>query len=279
MKTFTAFSFVLCLGSCGLLAQEANVSMRVYLVSMAEEISALKLGTGAGKNTARAFQYSQAISYSGPQLMEISQGEVKKRKRIEFEDYDFVDEAEYFEGEEPPKDEPRAEEQLAPAAAKGPVPPYIQARREETNNPELVALATLPTNSNVATVLMYPDSGGTFRTLVFDDDPSKLPYGHMRVHNLSPYDITLRFDREGQPVILKTGQSSIAKPKNDKVMIYELAFFKDDRWKFQERNVITVREEEQINFVVVRGGSSYFQSGSGQRSGFLQTAALRRRRE
>lgn len=252
--------------------------MRVNLVSMAEEISALKLGTGSKETTARAFQYSQAMSYSGPQLMEISQGEVKKRKRIEFEEDDFVDD-EYPEDEELPEDEPPAGEEIAPAAAKGPVPPYIQARREETNNPELVALATLPANSSVATVLMYPDSGGTFRTLVFDDDPRKLPYGQMRVHNLSPYDITLRFDREGQPVILKTGQSSIAKPRNDKVMIYELAYFKDDRWKFQERNVITVREEEQINFVVVQSGASRFQSGSGQRSGFLQTAALRRRRE
>ncbi|MCW1924625.1 hypothetical protein OKA05_18820 [Luteolibacter arcticus] len=232
---------------------EAQVSMKIDLVAWGDSISGLTLKSGKGRDpvTALAFRYSTPVNYSGPTLLEIHQGTA-----------------------------PAATAEAEPAAA---VPAAATAnnlaailaeRRKKT--PSLVSLALLPATSSHTTVLLAPAASGTFQAYVINDDPSKLPYGQLRIHNLSPLTIAMRCNNKAGKE-LKTKESFVVTPQNKEV-IYELAYQSEGEWTTQENNIASVAETEQAQLVVLKSDASFFTSQDGSRAGFLQTVILRRDR-
>lgn len=112
---------------------------------------------------------------------------------------------------------------------------------------------------------------------MIDDDPSKLPYGRMRIHNISPLPVAMRCNNK--PVgILKTKSSIVVVPDN-KEIIYELAYQEKGEWVVQENNVTSVKDDEQAQLVVLKSDNEFFTSKDGSQSGYLQTVVLRRNRD
>ena len=223
-----------------------QVSMKIDLVAWGESISGLSLKAGKNEHpaTALSFRYSKPVAYAGSNILEISRNT-------------------------------DAASQPAGADANADILPAIAARRKD--NPNLVALAMLPSDSKRVTVLLAPASGGTFTAYVIDDDPSKLPLGRMRIHNLSPFPIAMRCNNESVSK-LQTKQAVVVEPKNREI-IYELAYQKDGEWVEQENNIATVRETEQAQLIVLKSDATFFTSRDGSRSGFLQTVILRRSKD
>lgn len=215
--------------------------MKLDLVAWGADIPGLSLKAGGGGNpvTAIAFRYSQPVNYSGPAVMQIHQ---------------------------------QGGSSAEGAANSAPIPPELARLREK--DPTIVALAKLPPNSKRATVLIAPAQGGTYQTFVIDDDPSKLPFGKLRVHNYSPFKIALRCNGKAG-MEMKTKDSFLADPK-DGAITYELAYDKEGKWKMQENNIINVAEDEQVQFIVLKSDDKFFTSSDGSRSGFLQSVTLRR---
>ena len=230
------------------------VSMKIDLVAWGESIPGLTLKSPKGKEplTALAFRYSKAVNYSGPVLLEIFQGTA---------------------GTVAPADDtpPAAAD---PASIKDIAAELALRRKKE---PSLVSLAILPAASKHVTVLLAPAAAGTFQAYVIDDDPSKLPFGRMRIHNLSPHPIAMRCNNKAAS-ILKTKGSVVVSPQN-KEIIYELAYQIDGEWVTQENNLATVKDSEQAQLVVLKSDADFFTSQDGSRSGFLQTVILRRQRD
>jgi hypothetical protein len=228
----------------GAVRAQDSVSMKVDLVSWGEDLKGLSLGSANASRpvTALAFRYSKPVSYSGAPVMEIHQETDAARK---------------------------ATEGSKNAAA---IPPELAALRAK--DPTIVAIAKMPPGSKRATVLIAPAQAGTYQTFVIDDDPSKLPFGKLRVHNYSPLTIAVRCNgKEGMQMKLK--DSFMAEPKDGQI-IYELMYQKDGKWKMQENNLITVEKDEQVQFIVLQSDANFFTNSDGSRSGFLQTVTLRR---
>ena len=236
------------------------VSLKIDLVSWGADIPGLSVSAGnrnAGV-TALAFRYSKPVSYSGPSILEISRNTSATAPQ------------------EDAGDHPDAAQPGIPTARGAPadstVPAAILERRKK--NPNLVALALLPTTSKRVTVLLAPGPAGTFQTFVIDDDPTKLPFGQLRIHNFSPMTIALRFNG-ANPKELKGRESCIVAPTGNEV-VYELAYLKDDAWKIQENNLIRVTADEQVQMIVLKSNDQFFTSSDGSRAGFLQAVTLRR---
>ena len=148
----------------------------------------------------------------------------------------------------------------------------LEKRRKKA--PSLVALAALPSGCSRATVLLAPADGETYTSYVIDDDPSKLPPGQLRIHNLSPLEILVRCNGKQQKE-LKTRESFISPAENQQI-IYELAYKAGDEWKMQENNIIPIRDNEQTQMMILKSKNSFFQSTDGSSGGFLQIVTLRR---
>lgn len=221
-----------------------SVSIKLDLVSWGDDITGLTLGSGkAGKPiTALAFRYSKPVAYSGSTIVEIHQ------------------------------DSSAANKATAGSTNTVELPPELKALREK--DPTIVAIAKLPASSRRATILIAPAQAGTYQTVVIDDDPSKLPLGKIRVHNYSPLTIAVRCNgKEGMQMKLK--DSFLAEPKDGNI-VYELMYQKDGKWKMQENNIIPVEKDEQVQFIVLQSDNSFFTSGDGSKSGYLQCVTLRR---
>jgi len=241
-------------------AQKATqqVSMKIDVVSWGETIPGLTLKSNKAGTpvTALAFRYSKPVTYAGPNILEISQKP---------------------EGA-PQPGAPIAAPTAVPAAAPADAASVLAAiltRRKD--NPNLVALAPLPIDSKHVTVLLAPGAAGTFMAYVLDDDPSKLPFGRLRIHNLSPIFIAMRCNNATVSK-LHTKDAVVVAPKNREV-IYELAYEKDGEWVEQENNLATVKDDEQVQLVVLQSDATFFASTDGSRSGFLQTVILRRSKD
>jgi len=266
---FRAVCVVILGHASAILAQDASVSMKIDVVAWGDDIHGLtfKKGDANGEISALGFRYSaKPVSYAGPLVMEIYQtgsGTAKPAVVMTQEDKDhelmplIVEEAKPAAGEE----------------ARTPLAVELEKRRKE--NPDLVALAQLPGAScNRATILLAPASNGTFIAYVIDDDPSKLPPGKLRVHNLSPNEITLRCNgRENKE--LKTRGAHIFNPANNSI-IYELAYKQRDEWIVQGNNILSIQPTEQVQMIVLRSRNQHFLSSDGSSGGFLQIVTLRR---
>jgi len=250
-------------------AQEAKVSMRIDLVAWGDEIHGLTLGQSGRANTLTAlpFRYSDPIPYSGPILMEIYKsgdaGASSQRPAPTAED---------LEHESVPIPIPKRPVADSDAAPKSAIALELEKRRAE--NADLVSLAKLPANCRRATVLLAPAPNDTFQAYVIDDDPSKLPTGQLRIHNLSPYTIALRLN--DAPAKELKSRASLLVPAESEQVIFELAYQTEGEWKFQESNIIPVRASEQTQLIVLRSDNQFFLSSDGGSGGYLQLVTLRR---
>jgi hypothetical protein len=246
-----------------------SVSLRIDFVSWSEDIEDLRISSGAREQaaTALAFRYSEPVDYRGPRILELSQspgggdafqdpGGTGERKR-QFRETGL----------------PLPEVPAAPAAVDGQqIPAAILAARKR--NPEVVALISLPANSRRITVLLAPGPGGIFLSQIIDDDPSRLPPGKVRIHNLSPHLIAMRLPAQ-PPRQLKQRESFLA-DSQDGTLTYELAYQLDGEWEIQENNLVSIEGSEQVQMVILQSTASFFTAADGSRSGFLQTVLLRR---
>lgn len=224
---------------------ETNVTVKIDIVAWGDPIQGLSITSG-GKNlpvSALAFEYSKAVSYSGSNVLELSAGSAA----------------------------PAGDSKKIPADSKSQL---SELDKRRLKNPNLVALAILPTGSKRVTVLIAPAANGTYQTYVIDDDPAKLPPGKLRIHNYSPIPIAVRCNRK-ESHELKNKQSAVVSPEDGNV-IYELAYLNDGKWKMQENNLIRVGDTDQVQMVVLKSEADFFTSGDGSRGGFLQIVTLRR---
>lgn len=253
------------------LAQEAEVSMKIDLVSWGDAIGGLSLkeAQGNGQLVALPFQYSKAVNYSGPQVMEIHKsGDGGIAPKAEASAEDKLHELKPLIVENK-KDDAEAK------GKKSALQLELEKRRKE--KPTLVALVPLPGSCRRATVLLAPAEEGTYLAYVIDDDPSKLPAGHLRIHNLSTFPVAMRCNGK-EPKEIKTRETMlVAAP--DQQCIYEIACKDTDEWRVIENNVIPVRANEQTQLIILKSKNQYFLSADGSAGGFLQTVILRRRPE
>jgi hypothetical protein len=172
-------------------AAGTTVSLKLDIIAWGDAIEGLRITTG-GKAIpvrAEAFEYSEAVSYNGSIVLEISKTQAGA-----------------------PSTPPQATSDIKPQADE------LEKRR--VKNPSIVALALLPSNSKRATVLVAPGANGTYQTYVIDDDPSKLPPGNLRIHNQSSIPIAIRCNSKINSK-LKLRESVVVKPV-DQVVVYEL---------------------------------------------------------
>lgn len=253
-----------------LTAQQSEVSLKIDMVSWGDEIGGLsfKAGDKSSEITALPFRYSVPASYSGPAIMEIfKNGDGKKQALPELSKEDK--EHEMIPLNLAPLSPPAEKD----GSAKTGIALELEKRR--VKNPTLVALAQLPVGCRRATVLLVPSAGGTFIAYVIDDDPSKLPLGQLRVHNLSPHSIAMRVNGSASKE-LKTREAMVV-PAPDQQISYDIAYQMDGEWKFQEHNIIPIRSQEQTQMIVLRSDNQFFRSSDGASGGFLQIITLRRR--
>jgi hypothetical protein len=248
-------------------AQDADrVSMKIDVVAWGNDIGGLsfKSGNKEGPITAQAFTYSEPVSYSGPRILEIHQsgdGVVQKER-----------------GPSTPEDKEHESIPLPASRLKtsessnSPIPAELAKRRKEDDS--IVALAALPRDSRRATVLLAPAAEGTYQAFVIDDDPSRLPIGKLRVHNLAPMPIAMQFSG-GQKAEMKPRDSFLVHVAKGQT-VYQLAYQSSNRWKIQENNIIPVRPNEQTHLIVLKSTNQYFLSADGASGGYLQTVILRR---
>lgn len=227
-----------------------NVSMKLDLVSWAETIRGLQITSGGkGANcAARAFEYSKPISYSGSNILEIKR-DLKVASGT------------------------TAESQI-PAPATDPKVPLTELEKRRKKDPSIVALALLPAGSTRATILLTPAASGTYNTFVIDDDPSKLPFGKLRIHNYCNFPIAVRCNNKDRKE-LKPKETTIVSAVNSGVM-YELTYWKDGKWVAEGSNIITVEPTMQVQMVVLKSEANYFTSSDGSRGSFIQSVTLRR---
>ena len=154
-----------------------------------------------------------------------------------------------------------------------PIPKELAERRKK--EPSLVALVPLPANSRRVTILLAPADVGTYSAYVIDDDPSKLPTGKLRVHNLSPHPIAMQFNG-GQRKEMKPRETFLVNAPEGHT-IYQLAYRSSDEWKVQENNIIPVRPDEQTQLIVLKSTNQFFLSSDGASGGYLQMCTLRRK--
>ncbi len=225
-------------------AAQDSVSLKLDIVAWGPQINGLSLKSGGEDQgiTALPFQYSKPVAYTGSALLELHQDPAAAAKTTEASN------------------------------STAPIPPELEKRRKET--PTLVALARLPAGSKRATVLIAPAASGTYQTFVIDDDPSKLPPGRLRVHNYCPIKIAVGLNG-APPRELATRQSLLVAPRDGQVT-YTLAYDRGGKWRMQERNLVTIGGDEQVQFIVIKSDDDHFLSSDGSRSGFLQTVVLRR---
>lgn len=243
--------------------------MKIDLVSWGDAIGGLSL-KNAQQNSgvvAMPFQYTKPVNYSGPQVMEIHKsGNGGLPPAPEASDVDKSHELKPLmpatEADTPGKN----------ATPKTGLALELENRRKKS--PTLVALAQLPANCRRATVLLAPADGGTYLAYVIDDDPTKLPKGQMRIHNLSSFPVAIRLNGK-EAKELKTRESMIFDPKNQQC-IYELAYKLGEEWKMHENNFLLARPDEQTQMIILKSNNQYFKSADGSTAGFLQTVTLRR---
>jgi hypothetical protein len=241
--------------------------MKIDVVAWGNEIKGLsfKPGSSRGDITAMGFRYSKPVAYTGSVIMRIYQSAIAPATpapEIEIPVHGKI---------MPPA--PTADgKPVKPAAKLGLALELEKLRRKE---PTLVALAALPGGSCArATVLLAPADDGTFTAYVIDDDPSKLPVGQVRIHNLSPFPVAMRCN--GSPVQELKTRGTMLVPAKKEHLVYELAYKSAEKWKMQENNVIRVHANEQVQMLVLKSDHSFFLSSDGSRSGFLQIVTLRR---
>lgn len=241
--------------------------MKIDFVAWGNDIGGLSLSADEKKEafTARAFSYSDPVKYNGSKLLELHKsgdGDVK------------VDLTPLTDEEQENLSKPLIEEHAEDAdAVKGEIPKQLAKLREKDLT--LVSLIRLPANTRRVTILLVPSVQGTYIGYVIDDDPAKLPAGKLRVHNLSPYKISMQF-KGGEKMEMDARENFLVDAAQGHVSD-QLAYRAEDKWKVQENNIIPVSNEEQTHLIVLKSRNGFFLSADGATGGFLQIVTLRRR--
>jgi len=255
--------------------QEPTISMKIDVVAWGNEIKGLsfKPGSSKGDITALGFRYSKPVAYSGPVIMEIYQSANAPASQgspsgpaMEIPGNGRIMPPDHVSGREgaASTNKTNAKQGLA-----------LELEKRRRKEPTLVALAALPGGGCLrATVLLAPADDGTYIAYVIDDDPSQLPVGRVRIHNLSPFQIAMRCN--GKPARELKTREAILVPAIRDHLLYELAYKLGDEWKMQENNVIRVRPKEQTQMIILKSNNSFFLASDGSRNGFLQIITLRR---
>jgi hypothetical protein len=249
-------------------AEKADVTLKLDIVAWGDEIGGLSLKPGeSGNITALPFSYSEAVTYSGPAVMEIfKSGDDKAKVRPQITADDKLHQLIPLAPEEANHSN---NQDAQPKSAL-----VLELEKRRAKQPNLVALAPIPAGCIRATVLLAPAGNGTYQAYVIDDDPSKLPLGEVRVHNLSTYDVAVRCN-SGVTKTLKTRDTFVAKAP-DGYFIYELTYLRDGEWEYQENNVLPIRPTDQSQMIILSSDNAFFRSGDGSKNGFLQIVTLRR---
>jgi hypothetical protein len=149
----------------------------------------------------------------------------------------------------------------------------LELAERRQKEPTLVALAVLPGGAcRRATVLLAAAADNTFTAYVINDDPTKLPVGQVRIHNLCPFPIAMRCNG-GKVHEIKFKDAILVPAKKDH-LVYELAYLDGEKWRMQENNVIPVHPQEQSQMLILKSDNSFFLGNDGSRSGFLQIVTL-----
>jgi len=267
MKLITLLLFALSPLSALAQGGQNMVKVKVDLVSLGEAAHGLYLKGKKGKTvTAKPFTYGQTIKYTGERIIEIHQGSSTSGQDVAMSEEDKEHAL-----------QPLTLKDLPAVKADGTdkYQQVIENMREES--PSLVALASVPPNATHITILLTADINNTFRTLVFNDDPSKLPYGRLSIHNFCKHPIGLKF-KSSKPAVLKPDTDLVVRPSARQSVSYMLSYPKNGKWKVQESNLVRVKPDHQVRMIVLNSSSTFFKSGSGTRGGRLQIAVLRRDR-
>lgn len=247
-----------------------EVSMKVDVIAWGDSISGLTLSSEGKqtKVTAHSFAYSTPVSYSGPAIMEIhktTSGGGRSKEKVTDEDKDHeLSPLTVKDSKSDATREKPAKQGLA-----------LELEKRRQKSPSLVALAVLPGPScRRAAVLLAPADGSTYTAYVIDDDPSKLPLGQLRIHNLSPLTIGVRCNGEINKE-LNTRDNFLVAGKNGQ-LIYEIAYKLGEKWKMHENNIIPIRSTEQAQMFILKSEHAFFTSTDGSTGGFLQIVTLRR---
>lgn len=245
-------------------AQAQNVNTLIDVVAWGDDIQGLSLGKPPGGEElvhAQAFRYGEPVKYQGSQLLAIYQSDVPQQSLVFIsaeEEKEIVRPLNPLETKTP--------------AADGEIPKHLAERRKL--EPNLVALVSLPANSRRITLLLAPGPQKTFQGYVIDDDPTRLPVGKLRVHNLSSNEVALHFGG-GKKRQLKPQESFFVEAKEN-FMTYRLAYLLENKWKIQESNVLPLRSNEQCQMFILRSDNPFFLSSDGSRNGYMQMVILRR---
>ena len=219
----------------GLGQRQESISMLIDLVAWGDTIEGISLKSESKKETltALAFTYSDSVAYKGPPVLAIYQNGTSSSK---------VEEP-ISEEDERHRSQPLQfdDEKVDPAKLDDTNPLVKELFRRREEEPTLVALVPLPSGSKRVTILLAPAAGGLLQPYLIDDDPSKLPVGKLRVHNLSRFPISMRCSGN-QDIELKPGSDSVVNAQNQ-VVAYELKYKKGDKWITQENNLIPVRQK------------------------------------
>jgi hypothetical protein len=263
------------------------VDMKIDLIAWGPEIRGLYLDDAKKHKlvTAKSFTYSKPIRYSGSNLLEIQQDPTAAK--ISPNDPRFSG-----PGSKSPlghqtdtknsSDDPGTINKHQPSNPASPNPPTGNPTDPASGGKDLptssvVAHAVLPLDSKRVTILLAPEKANTFQSYVIDDDPTKLPFGRLRVHNLSSLLIALRFNGQTKAEIKPNGTIMVTPVKNH--VIYELAYKIGNIWHTQENNVLAVPENLQSQMIILQNEDDYFRSSDGSKSGFLQIVTLTRTKE
>lgn len=262
-----AGAFLGLVASAPLAAQDQpEVDLRIDFVAWGNAISGLSLDPKRedGKITARAFQYSEPVRYRGPRVLKLHQS--GSGEGVD-EAIPMTEEDREHESIPLPRDEIEQGQ-----ARVSPVPKALAALREE--EPTLVSLVALPLGARRVTVLLAPAAEGTFEGYVINDDPTQLPAGRLRVHNLSPHPIMMTFNgKRAKP--MGPGDKTLINAPGGHV-VYQLAYQTKEEWTVQENNILPVHPDEQTQLIVLRSNNQFFQSSDGASGGYLQMVTLTR---
>lgn len=259
---------------------EQEISAKLNFVAWGDSIEGLSLKSGEKGQafTAASFSYSDSVSYRGPHIVEIFQNAGTGEEQDE--SYTLDDGTKMRSAPQA-----RVRKSPNPAVADSEVSPTdppvaktglaLELEKRRKQNPSLVSLARIPSGCTRATVLLAPAADGTYQSYVINDDPSKLPLGKLRIHNLSPFTIAVVIPPEKTPHQIKRNQQ-ITLSAPDGQIIYELAYLLEKEWTYQENNIVKVRPNEQTQMLVLRSDNDFFVSSGGSTGGFLQNVILRR---
>ena len=269
LLSLSLVSLLFCLASASA-QDEPQVSMKINLVAWGNDITGLSLEKPSGDNTtAESFAYNETLKYAGPQLLAIYQQDVKQKKP------DFSEEDADDPGMIRPPEPEKKEERIDITKAKDPITKLLLKRKIE--EPKLVCLVKLPTNTKHVTILLAPATQRTFQPYVIDDNPRDLPAGALRVHNLSRYPVRVEQLNGPQKKQLKPKGNFLFGPDKRSRFRYEISYEKgNDVWEAATNNEVRLPKNQKTQLVVLQSNNDFFLSSDGTKSGFLQVVVLKR---